>query len=110
MSRIETMLTRACQVAATSTCKKRHGVVIAHGPRVMAVGVNSYRGPDAPDTYHAEIAAVKALNTTVPFAKLSVYSARVTANGKPAIATPCGACATELTRLGFNPSNIHWTL
>ena len=101
-------------MAATSTQPHRHGVVIAHGSRVISVGVNTRRNrpeictdPQNEAGYHAEIAALRSLNTTVPHAKLSLYSARVDKDGKPKLAKPCARCRAVLEFVGLQ--DIYWT-
>ena len=103
-------LDRAVAVAGTSTCNKRHGVVIAHGNKVLAVGVNTPRSANNHFTqanFHAEVAAIRALRTSVPHASLTLYSARVLADGTPALARPCAACQTLIDYLDFG--GVIWT-
>lgn len=112
--RVDRHLERALAVAATSTQPYRHGVVIAHGSRVLSVGVNTRRNrpeictnPQSEAGYHAEVAALRSLNTTVPYAKLSLYSARVDKDGKSKLAKPCTRCRAVLEFVGLH--NIYWT-
>ena len=112
--RADRHLERALAVAATSTQPRRHGAVITHGSRVLSVGVNTRRNrpevctnPQNEAGYHAEIAALRSLNTTVPYAKLSLYSARVDKDGKPKLAKPCTRCRAVLEFVGLQ--DIYWT-
>lgn len=95
-------LRRALAVASTSSQNQRHGVVIAHGPRVLAVAVNRSRNsphictdPKAEAAVHAEVAAMKQLRD-VDWSKLTLYSARMTKNNEPGLARPCPRCAAVI--------------
>ena len=108
------MLARAKEVARTSTEPRKHGCVIALGSRVLSVGVNSRRNhpgvcsePESQASFHAEVAALRALHTTVDFSRLSLYSARVGIAGEPRLAKPCPACALAISLLGIR--DVHWT-
>lgn len=112
--RDERHLARAVQVALVSTQRMRHGAVIAHGNRVLAVGVNLHRAhplnvsdPKTQSAFHAEVAALRALRTTVPMGRLSLYSARVNKSNEPVNALPCANCWAVLDYLGI--TDVHWT-
>lgn len=107
-------LARAVQVAGTSSARFRHGAVIAHGSRVLAVGVNTHRAdplnvtdPKTDSAWHAEISALRSLRTTVDPSRLSLYVARVLKDGTPANSRPCAGCQAVLDYLGI--TDIHWT-
>lgn len=119
-------MARAIALAETSDCAQRHGCVIAHGPRVLAVGVNTQRNsPDVcadPATQaarHAEINALRMLTRPpytahsmkhsqgIDFSALTLYSARVLVDGTPALAKPCAYCDTLIGILGFK--KVLWT-
>jgi tRNA(Arg) A34 adenosine deaminase TadA len=112
--RAERGLDRAVQVALTSTQRMRHGAVVMHGNRVLAVGVNSHRAhplvvsdPKTDSAWHAEVAALRSLRTTVDYSRLTLYVARVLKNGTPANSRPCTRCMAVLDYLGI--TNIRWT-
>lgn len=114
MVRVDRMLERAVQAARLSTEPRKHGCVVALGSRVLAVGVNTRRNhpeacsyPESEASYHAEVAALRALHTTVDTGRLDVYSARVDKFGTPKLAKPCARCAAVLAFAGFR--NIYWT-
>lgn len=107
-------LERALALAAQSTCRTKHGVVIAHGPRVLAVAVNSDRNPPpvcsdpkSEAAYHAEINGLKQLGPDVDMRKLTLYSARIGAAGEARMAKPCPSCQRTLDRLGLE--TVVWT-
>lgn len=107
-------LARAVEIAKTSTGNQRHGVVIAHGPRVLAVGVNTMRAdlpvhalPKGQRGFHAEIMALRALRTDVRMERLTLYSARALKDGTPALARPCIRCQAVLEYEGL--TEIYWT-
>lgn len=107
-------LDRAAQVALASTEKQAHGCVIALGPKVLSVGVNSARNrpavcsdPARQAGIHAEVAALKALRFDGNYARLTLYSARLLRSGVPALAKPCPVCAQVLDVLGI--TDIYWT-
>lgn len=111
-TRDKRMLIRAMNVAHASTKQQRHGAVIAHGGKVLAVGVNSRRvhpnqtsEPWIEADFHAEVAALRSLRTTVPLSELTVYVARVSTNGYPLLSKPCAACEARLAGFG----RIVWT-
>lgn len=107
-------LVRAVEIAKTGTARQMHGALIAHGPRVLAVGVNTRRAhpsvcsdPKAQSAFHAEIMALRALRTDVRMDKLTIYSARVLKDGTPALAKPCTRCQAVLEYEGL--TDIYWT-
>ena len=111
----ERHLNRAIQVALSSTCRTQHGVVIAHGPKVLAVAVNTARNhPDVcsdPKTQaarHAEVNALRQLGRTVDHSRLTLYSARVLKDGTPTLAKPCTRCQAVLDYVEIG--GVYWTL
>jgi tRNA(Arg) A34 adenosine deaminase TadA len=99
-------LQRALAVASTSTCSQRHGVVIAHGPRVLAVGINRNRNsphvctnPKRDAAVHAEVAAMKQLRD-IDWSKVTLYSARMLKTNVPGLARPCPRCAAVIEFAG----------
>lgn len=112
--RQERHLDRAIQVSLTSSERFRHGAIIAHGSRVLAVGVNTHRAspmnvsdPKTGSAWHAEVAALRSLRTTVPYNRLSLYVARTLKDGTPANSRPCANCMAVLDYVGI--TDIHWT-
>ena len=57
--------------------------------------------------FHAEVAALRSLNTTVPHSRLTLYSARVDKEGNKKLAKPCARCMAVLDYVGLH--NIYWT-
>ena len=91
-------LKRAVSIAASSTCRQKHGVVIAQGKKVLAVSVNTYRNqpnnvsdPKTQSSYHAEWNAIKQIKN-FDLKKATLYSARVNAKGDVLLAKPCIRC------------------
>ena len=106
-------LERAIRAAELSSCRTRHGVVIAQGPRVLAVAVNSHRNhpmictdPKTESAFHAEINALRQIRG-LDMGKVTVYSARISRTGEPRLAKPCPRCAAVLEDLGIR--NVIWT-
>lgn len=99
-------LARAIKVASLSTERQRHGSVIAVGRRVLSVGVNTFRSrpetlsdPKHHASFHAEVAAIRALRTVPQGA--TIYVARVLKNGAPGLSKPCAACYATITEAGI---------
>lgn len=114
LSRHARLLERASILALTSTERAKHGVIIAKGNRVLSVGVNRSRNiptnvslPKEQAAVHAEVAALKALPSTIDYSKLTLYSARVLRNGQLALAKPCSLCQSVLDFIGL--TDIYWT-
>ena len=91
-------LKRATEIAKHSSCNFRHGVVIAIGPRVLAVAVNTHRNygevcgvPLKEMSFHAERNALKQLEGR-DLSRAVLYSARVGKDGKALLAKPCPDC------------------
>lgn len=98
---------RALKIAETSTCRFQHGVVIAHGRKVLSVGVNTARNPvhlcSDPRTQasrHAEFNAIRLIKN-VDTSDLTLYSARLMKDGSPGLSKPCSNCQTLIDYLGF---------
>lgn len=98
---------RALAVASTSTCNQRHGAVVAHGPRVLAVSVNRNRNsplictdPKAEAAFHAEIVALKQLSG-IKWSDVTLYSARIGKAGDARMAKPCPKCQAVIDFLGI---------
>jgi tRNA(Arg) A34 adenosine deaminase TadA len=107
-------LERAIAIAKTSSQRQRHGCIIAHGPRVLSLGINVFRctttiteDPHTNASFHAEIMALRALRTEVKHEKLSLFSARVRKDGTSAMAKPCLRCSAVLAYEGIY--QIYWT-
>ena len=105
---------RAIAIARTSTCRQMHGVVISHGPRVLSVGVNTFRSsplvcsdPPSQAAFHAEIMALRALRSDVKHERLTLYSARIGRSGEVALAKPCVRCQSVLDYEGI--TQVYWT-
>ena len=108
MGRIEKHVVRAIETAKLSTQRHRHGVVIANGNRVLSVGVNTRRShpsvcsdPQTESSFHAEVAAIRGLRTTVRADRMTVYLARVDAYGMPQWSEPCDNCKVAMRREGI---------
>lgn len=91
----------------------RHGVVIAHGPRVLAVATNTDRNsplictdPHKESARHAEWNALRQVRG-LDMSKLTLYSGRVLRDGTPAIARPCARCQYLIDFLGVG--RVIWT-
>ena len=106
-------LERAIRAAELSSCRTRHATVIAHGPRVLAIAVNSQRNhpticsdPKTEAAYHSEINALRQIRG-VDTSKLTVYNARISRAGDIRLSKPCPRCAAVLEALGIR--NVIWT-
>lgn len=106
-------LVRAIEIAKTSSCRTRHGAIIAHGPRVLAVATNTDRNsplictdPRSEAARHAEWNALRQVRG-IDMSKLTLYSARVLRNDTPAMAKPCIRCQDLLDFLGVG--RVVWT-
>ena len=106
-------LQRAIDIAKTSTCNQRHGVVIAHGPRILSVAVNTSRNhpsictdPKREAARHAEWNALRQLRG-VDLSKVTLYSARVHKDDTMALAKPCKNCQSLIDLLEVG--KVVWT-
>ena len=106
-------LERAIRAAKLSTCRTRHATVIAHGPRVLAIAVNSERNhpmicsdPKTEAAYHSEVNALRQIRG-VDMGKITVYNARISRAGDTRLSKPCPRCAAVLEELGIR--NVIWT-
>ena len=105
--REQSHLNRAIDISKTSTCRQKHGVVIAHGPKVMAIAVNTDRNspdictdPKSEASFHAEINALKQMRG-IDLTKMTLYSARTNNRGEPLNARPCPRCQAVIEFLGI---------
>lgn len=99
-------LDRAITISRESTCDPKHGVVIAQGPRVLAVAVNTKRNnpnivsnPRFDAHRHAEWNAFKQLEG-LDLSKATLYSARTSRTGKVGLAKPCEQCQAMIDLFG----------
>lgn len=99
-------LNRALKMAAVSTERQKHGALVASGRRVLSVGVNTFRShpntvtdPKHHASFHAEVAAIRALRTSPTAA--TIYVARVIKNGSPGLSRPCSACYAAIKSAGI---------
>ncbi len=103
MSRHDSFINRAVGVALTSTCRWRHGSVIAKGSRLVAYSANVHRNsPEvthAESSWHAEEAALRALHRATgatygigQFKGYTLYVARVNTKNEPKFSRPCVNC------------------
>ena len=106
-------LDRALNIAKESTCRQKHGVVIAQGKKVLAVAVNTQRNhpnnvsdPKTQATYHAEWNAMRQLKT-IDMSKVSLYSARILHTGESALAKPCKFCQHLIDF--YDIKNVYYT-
>lgn len=100
-------LQRAINISRESTCDPKHGVVIAQGPRVLAVAVNTKRNdpnvvtnPRFDSHRHAEWNAFKQLEG-LDLSKATLYSARTNRTGKVRMAKPCWQCQALINLFGI---------
>lgn len=101
-------LARAVRVAEESTCRQKHGAVIALGRgRVLAVGVNSFRShpmhvtdPKREASFHAEVAVLRQLNYDVKDGRSVLFVARTNRLGEPMLSMPCPQCRIAIARAG----------
>ena len=103
-----THLKRALAVASVSTMRQRHGAVIAQGPRVLAVGVNSMRtapmnctDPRSQAAWHAEVAVLRQLRGR-DLHGATLYVARLNRNQVAAMSRPCVACQAVIEYAGVS--------
>ena len=106
-TRERTHLNRAIEISKQSTCRQKHGVVIARGAKVIAIAVNTDRNnpshctnPKREASYHAEINAVKQIKST-DFSGVVLYSARTNNSGEPMNAKPCSRCQAVIEFLNI---------
>ena len=97
-TREKNILNRAIEVSKISTCKQKHGVVIAAGRRILAIAVNTDRNDPKNEDYskhcfsfHAEVNAIKQLRG-MDLSRVTLYSARTNNVGYPMNAKPCSRC------------------
>lgn len=112
MSRDERLLERATGVAMTSTCRWKHGAVVAKGSKVLAWSPNIFRNDSRVDyegaTWHAEEAALRELCRLTgrtychgQFRGLTIYVSRVNRLGQTRLSRPCKTCLEMLTYQGI---------
>lgn len=118
MSRHDSFINRAVGVALTSTCRWRHGSVIAKGSRLVAFSANIHR--NSPDldydnsSWHAEEAALRALHRATgttygmgDFKGYTLYVARVNTKNEPSLSRPCEDCWRLLVANGI--TDVYYT-
>lgn len=100
-------LRRALRIAKTSTCRQKHGAIVANGKRVHSVGVNSFRShpnvvsdPKADASWHAEVAAIRGMRG-IPTG-MTLYVARVGKAGLPVLSKPCPRCMSFMIANGIS--------
>lgn len=100
-------LSRAVEVATTSTMRQRHGAVVAVGRRVLSVGVNAFRShpmhvtdPKREASFHAEVAVLRQLNYDVSD-KAVLFVARVNNAGDAMLSMPCPGCRIQIAKAGI---------
>lgn len=112
MKRDERFLDRAVGVAMTSTCRWKHGAVLARGSRILAWSPNVLRNDSRIDytgaTYHAEDGALRALCRLTgdtygmgDFKGITAYVARVNNFGETRLSRPCKNCWNLLVSQGI---------
>lgn len=104
MSRHESLIKRAIQVAATSEhAKWQLGAVLTRGSKAVGSAPNRFRNhpwiSHIHATYHAEMAVLRkaALNSA---RGTTIYVARVDQFGRPRMARPCSKCMKGLYEAG----------
>lgn len=107
------MLERAKRLAATSTCRNKHGAIIVKGGSVIGVGVNTQRNhpnicsdPQHEASFHAEIMALRSLG--VPPVGARIYVARVNNRFEEMFSAPCETCSEALKQAGI--TKIFYTI
>lgn len=100
-------LNRAIEVSKQSTCRQKHGVVIARGAKVIAVAVNTDRNnpsqcsnPKHEASFHAEVNAIKQIKSS-DLSNAVLYSARTNNDGEPMNAKPCLRCQAVIEFLNI---------
>lgn len=100
------MIPVAFKESQKSSCRTRHGAIVAKGGRVLGRGHNSYRshggqwGGGPLKTLHAEAAAVRdAVSRGIDVRGATIYVTRGDANR---ISKPCPSCQALLERHGFS--------
>lgn len=99
-------LDRALKLASISTCRHKHGAVIAQGRRVLGVGINIFRSdpnnvtnPKTEASFHAEISALRSVRRVEP--DYILYVARVRPDGTSALSKPCLYCELSVALTGI---------
>ena len=100
------MIPVAFKESQKSSCRTRHGAIVAKNGRVLGRGHNSYRshggqwGGGPLKTLHAEAAAVRdAVSRGIDVRGATIYVTRGDANR---ISKPCPSCQALLERHGFS--------
>lgn len=100
-------LNRALRIAESSTCKNRHGAVIAQGRRILSVGINTFRSnpnnvtdPKNEASFHAEISALRGLRSRSD--GLSLYVGRLSRQGNSLLSKPCMRCWDIISSSGIS--------
>lgn len=110
LSRSETAwLSRATNLAATSTVRQKHGAIIVRGGSILALGINSVRNesirdlPDSVYTTHAESAAIRSLGPVRKdsLAGCTLYVARISRGGNIGYSRPCDDCYRQIGLSGI---------
>ncbi|MFI8829210.1 hypothetical protein [Streptomyces sp. NPDC053431] len=97
-----TLIHLALRQAITSSCRHRVGAVIAAGSRVLAAAPNRHRNSPTVDFRHATFHAEEATLRRVRYPSgATIYVARVSAVGMPAMARPCSRCQKALMAAGI---------
>lgn len=99
-------LNQASEIAFTSDCKYKHGVVVTKGGRVVAVGVNSYRSlmdmsdfvPEDWRSEHAEMAGLRALGGDAD--GCTFFVSRVNNLKEERMSKPCRKCQAAMKSAG----------
>lgn len=101
-------LDKACVLADNSDCHFRHGAILRKSGKTLAVGINydvndpAYLEDDVAATHasvHAEIAALNACKKANVVGS-TIYVARISKAGEPAMSKPCENCAKALKEAG----------
>jgi tRNA(Arg) A34 adenosine deaminase TadA len=101
-------LNRAVGVSMTSLHSFPMGAVAISGGSVLGWSVNKYRNsPALVDWEHCSIHAEQGLMNKVDVSGATVYVARTTVLGDPALAKPCKHCTHALTAAGAR--RVVWT-
>jgi deoxycytidylate deaminase len=92
----------------------RMAAVIKDRKRLVSIGLNTFKTHPLQAKFgkmdeciylHAEIAAF--VNARCDVTGMTLYVARVTRDGKPALAKPCSGCQRAIVQFGFG--KVEWT-
>lgn len=113
MSYHHRLIGKAIDLASTSEYRYRHGAILARGSKIIASATNKVRNDPliAPTdvTFHAEERAIReycrilgvSYIAPMDLADMTMYIARVDANGSQKLSRPCEECMKKLEYFGI---------